>query len=384
VKKLRLKSWIASRTLPRVAGIGAIFLLCLAFSSCLVQTDNSVNGDKQAFGNPPSGSTNFAAASAIFKQNCMPCHASNYASWTEGQFVTSGAVIPQQPMNSRLYQRLRGSNAGGAGPEDMPQNGAALSPDDLQTIRTWIQGISGAVPSPSPSPSEGTPEARTAAALAVISNDCADCHGDPKTANSSAFNGQTVPAFAGFTTDEEFTSSGIVVIGNAQSSWLIRALKTYGDLNLMPTDDGAIPAADAAALQVWIENLDPSDPLPAPSPTPTPSPSPSASSGTLNAAGRTAAALAVLSNECSDCHGGTKTATSAAFNGKTVAAFTNFTADSDFTGAGLVSSGDAQNSWLIRALKGTGDINSMPTDSGAIPAAEVTTLESWITNLGKP
>jgi cytochrome c553 len=170
----------------------------LGLSGCLVQTQNSVQGDKLAFGPPLVGSSAaFARVSAIFRTGCASCHASDIASYSEADFVAHGLVVPQIPDSSLLYQRLQGSNAGGGVPEDMPQNRAPLSQGDLEAINGWIAEMDETpvpTPLPTPSPSVSLPPTPAQAIVTIRQNfqstvqplvqkgcmSCHDSHAEPE------------------------------------------------------------------------------------------------------------------------------------------------------------------------------------------------------------
>ncbi len=353
----------------------------------MVQTDNSVNGDASIFSQPPANATSaFLNVSTILKKNCVPCHAGDIASFTEEQLVSQGYVVPKNPDGSLLYERLNGSNAGGGLQEDMPKGEAPLSSNDLATIRSWINQIDAITPIPtltpvpSPSPHPDTPFGN---AYAIITVSCVSCHHHQTWANFS---------------ESDFVTGGLVTPGNADTSTLYQRLiganvagVAAGD---MPKTGAPLTADQLLTISTWIDQISAVAPSPSPSPVVSPSPSvlpssvptpsPSAPAVLLSASQRTAAALAVISNECADCHGGSKTATSSAFSGQTVAAFGGFTADTDFVSSGLIKAGDPANSWIIRALKGYGDLALMPTDDGAIPSDEEATLVTWISGIGQP
>lgn len=112
----------------------SIFVLLL--SAC-GQNSNSFSNDETNFGNSSvAGSAQFKAVNLILVQNCSDCHA--YSNYSEADWISKGYISPGKPDGSKLFQRLIGS--GVPGPQDMPVNGA-LSSDDIQTIRDWINGI---------------------------------------------------------------------------------------------------------------------------------------------------------------------------------------------------------------------------------------------------
>lgn len=98
-------------------------------SSACVQTENSSSQDAFLFG----GDT----VAGILSQNCAGCH--SYHTLTEEALINLGLVVVGDPENSKLYFRLLGSS-GSNGPKDMPVGGA-LSPGELEQIRTWILNL---------------------------------------------------------------------------------------------------------------------------------------------------------------------------------------------------------------------------------------------------
>jgi mono/diheme cytochrome c family protein len=343
-----------------------------ALTSCLVQTDNSVNGDASTFATPPPGSSKrFIQASAILKKNCVPCHATDLAADTEQELVAQKYIIPGRPETSLLYGRLSGSRGEAGLQEDMPQGKAPLSREDLRTLHDWIEQVPTGNPTPTPTPSTAdTPFGR---AQAIILTNCATCHHHQQWNHFQ---------------ESDFIAKGLVDPGSENGSLLYQRLIGANvpgvDPGDMPETGDPLTTVELQTIATWIDQISVSQPSPISSPTPSPTPSPTSSAVLFNASQRTAAALAVVANSCSDCHGGAKTATSTAFSGKAVGAFANFTLDSDFVTAGLVSPGNPSSSWLIRSLKSYGDIASMPQSSDPLSSADEATLTSWILGIGQP
>jgi cytochrome c553 len=218
------------------------------FSGCLVQTDNSVNGDASIFSNPPSGSTQaFANVSAILKKNCVPCHASDIVSFSEQQLLAQGYVVAKDPDASMLYARLTGSNAGGSFQETMPQGGPPLSSDDLATIRNWIDQIAAISPTPTPVPSPIPsifPNTPFGNAYAIISVSCVSCH-----------HHQSWASFG----ESDFVSGNLVTPGNADTSLLYQKLTganvpgvASGD---MPDGGPPLTADQLQTISTWIDQI---------------------------------------------------------------------------------------------------------------------------------
>ncbi len=115
--------------------------LLLVLTSCQLQTQNSVSGDKDRFGgngtDPLSNdiSPEFKEVLETLQKRCTSCHAS-YAHFSENEWQRNGYVTPGSARTSLLYMRLRGAGAGGK--ENMPQDGP-LTPDQLAAFYNWIQ-----------------------------------------------------------------------------------------------------------------------------------------------------------------------------------------------------------------------------------------------------
>jgi mono/diheme cytochrome c family protein len=192
--------------------------------------------------------------------------------------------------------------------------------------------------------------ARFAAAQGVIQRNCVSCHS----------------AFA-MHSDSEWIQSGYVVAGNPNTSTLfgrIRGSGVSGSPQNMPPS-GSVNSSDIQKVQDWILGIQ-------------------ATAVANDAASRTSTALAVLSTSCMTCHSSTKVATSTAYNGAVVPAFLTFTTDAEFYQAGLVFPGDPANSWIYRALRGHGDIGTMPQSGGTLSTSSSDALYNWISLLGNP
>ncbi len=59
--------------------------------------------------------------------------------------------------------------------------------------------------------------------------------------------------WSGYTTEEQWTSAGLVIAGSAATSQIMTRLKNNG--GDMPTDAGPIPADEKLALETWINNI---------------------------------------------------------------------------------------------------------------------------------
>lgn len=111
----------------------------LLFPACdFLNSSNSYRGDEVDTSQPIDGSQNFQAASAIIRAKCLGCHA-EYNLDSEQKFIDDGHVVKGDVDNSDLFLSLKG-NGLNSGRRDMPQGGT-LSPQEIATIRTWIESI---------------------------------------------------------------------------------------------------------------------------------------------------------------------------------------------------------------------------------------------------
>lgn len=226
--------------------------------------------------------------------------------------------------------------------------GVVLLSACLQTMNSVSHD--GTVFGPAKAPPSGS---KFSAAYAVFSSACKNCHGE----------------FLNYS-EQDWIDNGYVVAGEPEASALFRKLRGAipGGNGNMPKG-GQLADAEIAAIRDWIAEIQPTAPV-----TPTP----------LTAAERTAKALAVISGACNTCHAKVKTASSSAYAGTKVAAFTKFTTDQEFIDAGLVVAGMESQSWLCRSLMGYGDIATMPKFSGALTQDQADTLKAWIVGIGQP
>jgi mono/diheme cytochrome c family protein len=80
----------------------------------------------------------FNAARGVMSTYCISCHA-GYPSRTEAEWISSNLIVPGDSASSFLVGKIRNSGVSGAG--DMPADGTNLAPAQIQTIRTWIDGL---------------------------------------------------------------------------------------------------------------------------------------------------------------------------------------------------------------------------------------------------
>lgn len=137
---------------PFIATIKILLLApLLLVSGCgikLVET-NSTSSDALVYSEIPidtssPGATRFSLAKRVIFQNCVSCH--QHQSW--GALSSDTAFIDERLISSDgsldtspLYYRLAGTTDIPRGPKDMPQNQAALSSEDRDIIKNWIQKI---------------------------------------------------------------------------------------------------------------------------------------------------------------------------------------------------------------------------------------------------
>lgn len=88
--------------------------------------------------NSTSSTPEFKEFRKVIKRNCSSCH-DYYLKMDEKEWVQSNLVTPSSLEQSRIYSSIRGSNVGGD--EDMPPK-VSISKDDIETIKTWIHGLS--------------------------------------------------------------------------------------------------------------------------------------------------------------------------------------------------------------------------------------------------
>lgn len=115
-----------------------LVVLGLHVSGCL-QTENTAS----LYGES-GGGAGFEAARTILNRSCSAssCHP-EMATAGEQAYIDIGRVIPGDPDNSPIYFRLIGSSSPRSESKSMPQSGAALTNDEIQTIYTWVQNATG-------------------------------------------------------------------------------------------------------------------------------------------------------------------------------------------------------------------------------------------------
>lgn len=113
--------------------------ISIALNSCL-QTENSSSSDANTYGGlDPANPSDvlFADAKEVWRVNCTPCHAFNGLS--KDELVAAGLVVAGDPLNSKIYYRMRNS-ASSNGPRNMPPSGS-LTSGDIQVVSDWISSL---------------------------------------------------------------------------------------------------------------------------------------------------------------------------------------------------------------------------------------------------
>ena len=179
----------------------------------------------------------FCAANEIIQNNCTSCH--YHTSWlgydTSQKWIDSGRVAAGNAEGSALVTKLK--NYGG----NMPENAPALSDEDAQAIRDWINALQGeAVVVVPPSEFCADPsDVRFCAANEIIQNNCSNCHFHT--------------SWVGYDTSQKWIDSGRVLAGDSSGSILFTKLKNNG--GNMPSGAPALSNEDAQAIKDWIDAL---------------------------------------------------------------------------------------------------------------------------------
>lgn len=116
-------------------------LALLIFISVSCQDYNSNTFDRDQYAEIELiGGAQFEASYKILQTRCMSCH--EHASWSkytnQQNWVDQGLVIPNDPDNSRLINRI--INYGGAS-SDMPIVGGPLPSAEFDALKAWVQAL---------------------------------------------------------------------------------------------------------------------------------------------------------------------------------------------------------------------------------------------------
>jgi|GEM_PF-2916823 len=201
---------------------------------------------------------------------------------------------------------------------------------------------------------------RFSAFRAILRQKCVGCHA----------------AFAAYSSTD-WVAYGYILPRDPVNSPLYRKLRganVGGEQNMPPV--GALSSTQLA--QVWdFAALYATSSLPPPP------------SGGGSRTERFIAAQAVIATRCASCHSvpparvGVSTGGSG-YAGTSVPFFPTFTSESEFVVSGMVDPGYPDRSWLYRALRTYGDINSMPKTGPPLSAAENDAISKWILGIGLP
>lgn len=121
---------------PRRLAIATVVAAAILVLSNCGQNYNSNSNDVTGSSNIDCGLyAKLCTAYPVIQHNhCFQCHSwSGYR--TDEQWVQAGLVVPGSPNTSSLIKQLQ--NTGG----DMPKDYSALSSDDIDTLKAWIQAI---------------------------------------------------------------------------------------------------------------------------------------------------------------------------------------------------------------------------------------------------
>jgi uncharacterized membrane protein len=120
------------------AALFTFILSVLPACNDLVQNSNSY--DDQRYTSQFQGTPEFMAIAPVIAAKCMNCH--YHAEWyeyEEGDYLTNGLVVFQNPDASPIYNRLSNSPSSQGGPKNMPQGGGAAFTDaEVALLAAWI------------------------------------------------------------------------------------------------------------------------------------------------------------------------------------------------------------------------------------------------------
>lgn len=100
--------------------------------------DTELNPPTNVGGGGGATDANFTLAKNVIQNRCLNCHTS-WGNVNANYFVNIGVVIKNNPLQSKLYYRLKNS-LGGSGPKNMPQ-AASIPSEDVEKIRLWIENM---------------------------------------------------------------------------------------------------------------------------------------------------------------------------------------------------------------------------------------------------
>lgn len=123
-----------SQSFYKALGLGVLIGSLLGCGKSI----NSSSTDKSLYGFTNTGGTQFRIAFPILAKNCIYCHAhSDWANYNEGDFITNGKIIANDPTQSSIYYKLTGNDSGISG--NMPLGGSAMTGDEIAAIKSWVE-----------------------------------------------------------------------------------------------------------------------------------------------------------------------------------------------------------------------------------------------------
>jgi mono/diheme cytochrome c family protein len=178
---------------------------------------------------PTVPATLFARSQIVINNSCVGCH-KEVSGLKEADFVTIGWVVPGNAESSKLFYKLIGTDVPGELPGDMPLKGNPVSPDDLETLRQWINQMT-----PANFPAPITPgDTAFGKVQKIIGDNCLKCH--------SGF---------GNYAESDFVTKGLVSPGNAAGSKLYTQL--IGSLPSSSASD--MPKAGAPLTKDQLQDV---------------------------------------------------------------------------------------------------------------------------------
>ena len=117
--------------------LGGAFVFGLFLSVGCGKSYNSSSTDRSVYGTTNAGGGEFKAAFPILAKNCIGCHAhAHWANYNEGDFITSGDIVGNDPSRSPIFYRLTDNDSGVTG--NMPLGGPAMTADEILAIKNWV------------------------------------------------------------------------------------------------------------------------------------------------------------------------------------------------------------------------------------------------------
>jgi mono/diheme cytochrome c family protein len=232
---------------------------------------------------------------AIFQQHCAACHISqqlgglslaNYAGLIKGGNVVPGpVVIPGDHKNSTLYKMIQPAGPWPGG-NRMPLGGPYLSPSDINTIASWIDGLpkqgnvnsgapgssgngangsggitggttSGSAPTTTPStsgaavpPAGGQQVSFKNDVQPIFQQHCAQCH------IAIQSGGLSLSSYQGLIKGGTVVPGAIVKAGDPEGSTLYKMISPSGPWpggSRMPLGGPYLDSAQIQTIETWIK-----------------------------------------------------------------------------------------------------------------------------------